>query len=98
MRIAVLDDDPAQLAMIERVAQEMGHSCALFSEGQALMLALRRDTFDLLVVDWELPPAALRWCAGRGSIWSPSCRFCSSPTAAKNAMWWRGCRAGRMTS
>ena len=65
MRIAVLDDDPAQLAMIERVAQDMGHSCALFSEGQALMLALRRDTFDLLVVDWELPdtsgPEVVRW-------------------------------------
>lgn len=65
MRIAVLDDDSVQLAMIERVAQDMGHSCALFSEGQALMLALRRDTFDLLVVDWELPdtsgPEVVRW-------------------------------------
>lgn len=65
MRIAVLDDDTLQLEMIERVAQEMGHQCQLFTTGQACMQALRRDTFDMLIVDWELPdtsgPEVVQW-------------------------------------
>lgn len=65
MRIAVLDDDRLQLEMVERVAQEMGHACSLFESGQPLLQALRRDTFDLLVIDWELPdtngPDVIRW-------------------------------------
>lgn len=65
MRIAVVDDDQLQLNMVERVAQDLGHSCRLFSTGQACLQELRRDTFDMLVVDWELPdtsgPDIIRW-------------------------------------
>jgi len=65
MRIAVVDDDRLQLDMVERVAQELGHSCRLFETGQACLQELRRDTFDMLVVDWELPdtsgPEIIRW-------------------------------------
>lgn len=65
MRIAILDDDRLQLEMVERVGLEMGHSCKLYSTGQACLQDLRRETFDMLVVDWELPdtsgPEVIRW-------------------------------------
>jgi DNA-binding response OmpR family regulator len=55
MRIAALDDDPALLESIERVLTEAGHSCQTFALAKTLIAALRRETFDLLVVDWNLP-------------------------------------------
>ena len=55
MKIAVLDDDPVQLETISSVAQAAGYRPVLFSRAQALISALRKDTFDLLIVDWNLP-------------------------------------------
>lgn len=65
MRIAVLDDDRLQLEMMECVAAELGHTCRLYERGQSCLQDLRRETFDMLVVDWELPdtsgPEVIRW-------------------------------------
>lgn len=65
MRIAVLDDDRLLLEMMERVIQEMGNTCQLYETGQACLQDLRRETFDMLIVDWELPdtsgPDVIRW-------------------------------------
>ncbi|WP_312565531.1 response regulator transcription factor [Comamonas sp.] len=65
MRIAVLDDDRLLLEMMERVIQEMGNTCQLYETGQACLQDLRRETFDMLIVDWELPdtsgPEVIRW-------------------------------------
>ena len=55
MKIAVPDDDPVQLETISSVAQAAGYRPVLFSRAQALISALRKDTFDLLIVDWNLP-------------------------------------------
>lgn len=55
MRIAALDDDALQLQLLEQVVTEAGHSCHSFLKGAALQQALRRESFDLLLVDWELP-------------------------------------------
>ena len=55
MRIAALDDDPLQLEMLRQVATEAGHSCHTFLKGAALQQGLRRESFDLLLIDWELP-------------------------------------------
>lgn len=55
MRIAILEDDPQQQAMMEQVIQMMGHTCQCFGTGAALTKSLRRESFDLLVLDWELP-------------------------------------------
>src|SRR5690606_21063106 len=55
MKIAVLDDDPVQLAAITAVAQDAGYRPTGFSRSGALLSALRRDTFDLMVLDWNLP-------------------------------------------
>jgi len=55
MRIAVLEDDPAQAAFAIEVLSAAGHGCHEFSKGRALVHALRRETFDLLVLDWGIP-------------------------------------------
>ena len=55
MKIAVLDDDPVQVAAITAVAQDAGYRPTGFSRAGALLSALRRDTYDLMVLDWNLP-------------------------------------------
>lgn len=55
MKVAVVDDDPTQVALISATITAMGHECVGFERGRALMKQLRRDTFDLLVLDWQLP-------------------------------------------
>jgi DNA-binding response OmpR family regulator len=65
VRIAALDDEPLQLALFEQVAQRAGHSCLSYVTGSALQQALRRESFDLLIVDWQLPDiegtTLIRW-------------------------------------
>ncbi|MDO9434871.1 response regulator transcription factor [Hydrogenophaga sp.] len=55
MRIAAIDDDPAQLDLVKAVVASMGHDCHLFEDANTLMRVLPRETFDLFIVDWELP-------------------------------------------
>ncbi|WP_232624512.1 response regulator transcription factor [Paraburkholderia ginsengisoli] len=47
-----------------------GHTCHGFSKGQALVHALRRETFDLLLLDWGIPDmtgkAVLEWVKQSG--------------------------------
>lgn len=65
MRVAVLDDDAGQLDLTKSTLKAMGHHCHTFIDGVALMNELRRESFDLLVLDWELPgvsgPEIVRW-------------------------------------
>ena len=51
MRLAALDDDVSQLDLIQRSVRSIGYDCQLFERGQALLRELRRDSFDLLIVD-----------------------------------------------
>ena len=55
MRIAVLDDDPILLDLLKAMTESMGHVCHTFGTGTGLLKALRRESFDLLIVDWHLP-------------------------------------------
>lgn len=65
MRLAALDDDVSQLDLIQRSVKAIGYECQVFERGQALLRELRRDSFDLLIVDWQLPdiagPDVVRW-------------------------------------
>ncbi|CAM2198159.1 Two component transcriptional regulator, winged helix family [Paraburkholderia kururiensis] len=65
MRIAVLDDDQAQTEFVCQTLSTVGHICHSFSEGRELVKQLRRQTFDLLVLDWNVPDMSgeevLRW-------------------------------------
>lgn len=55
MKIAVLEDDPMEAALIRQTMAEAGHHCDVFNRGAALMDALGQEAFDLLVLDWNLP-------------------------------------------
>ena len=65
MRIAALDDDALQLDLIKQATEAMGHVCHTHLHGADLLREMRRETFDLLIVDWHLPdttgPEVVRW-------------------------------------
>ena len=55
MRCAVLDDDKAQTELVAKLLADAGHHCEVFHQGRTLINRLRQDTFDLLVIDWNMP-------------------------------------------
>ncbi|HYE45847.1 MAG TPA: response regulator transcription factor [Caulobacter sp.] len=65
MKLAVLDDDPVQVEAITTVIDGAGYRSVAFTRAAALLSALRRETFDLLIVDWALPDRSgldvIRW-------------------------------------
>jgi len=64
-RIAIAEDDQVMAQFVAQIAIEAGHRVASFSTGDALIRQLTRDTFDLLILDWNMPGASgidvLRW-------------------------------------
>lgn len=71
MRIAILEDDPDQLSHLVRTLEQLltvgetDVTCITFSNGSTLQQALRRESYDLLVLDWNVPGLAgvelLQW-------------------------------------
>jgi DNA-binding response OmpR family regulator len=55
MRCAVLDDDKAQTELVAKLLSDAGHHCEVFHQGRSLINRLRQDTYDLLVIDWNMP-------------------------------------------
>lgn len=55
MRCAVLDDDKAQTELVAKLLADAGHNCEVFHQGRTLINRLRQDTFDLLIIDWNMP-------------------------------------------
>lgn len=72
MRIAAVDDDPAQLDLIRAVVSAMGHDSHLFADGASFMQSVQRETYDLFIIDWELPdtsgPAIVRALRQRATL------------------------------
>ncbi|HVZ43997.1 MAG TPA: response regulator transcription factor [Ramlibacter sp.] len=54
-RIALVEDDGAQLDLLQHIVRFLGASCVPFPSGEKLLKVLERESFDLLVVDWNLP-------------------------------------------
>jgi len=54
MRIAVLDDDHAQLEFASAALGTVGHTCTVFTQARALIHRLQRETFDLVTLDWNI--------------------------------------------
>ncbi|WP_271078439.1 response regulator transcription factor [Aurantiacibacter sp. MUD61] len=65
MRIAVADDDQEVLAQITGCLESSGHTFDTFRNGKDLLVALRRETYDVVLVDWNMPgatgPEVVQW-------------------------------------
>ena len=70
MRIALLEDDPAQSDLVRLWLSGAGHICHAFDRSREFMRVLAHDSFDLLVLDWELPDVngdeVLAWLRANG--------------------------------
>jgi two-component system phosphate regulon response regulator PhoB len=53
MRIAILQRDPLQRQLIEKILEQAGHSCLTYDDGLSMSKALACSTVDLLVLDWN---------------------------------------------
>jgi two-component system, OmpR family, response regulator RegX3 len=55
MRVALLEDDKEQSAVVARWLEKAGHTCAVFADGKSFMRNLTRESYDLLMLDWGIP-------------------------------------------
>jgi DNA-binding response OmpR family regulator len=65
MRVAALHDNSTQHEISHAAIAALGHECHRFDSSVELLRALRRESFDLLLLDWLLPDFSglevLRW-------------------------------------
>lgn len=65
MRIAILEDDADQAALIRSHLSGIGHECLVYGSGKSLTLDAGRESFDLFLLDWQVPDLSgeevLRW-------------------------------------
>ncbi len=75
MRIGIVDDDNDILDFVTGVLRASGHSCTPFRRSLDLVTALKRETFDLLVLDWNMPDMSgmdvIEWARGHVSPCPP---------------------------
>lgn len=55
MRIVALEDDLSQAQLIQKVLAEEGFATDVFYEGSKLIYTLRKEAYDLFILDWEVP-------------------------------------------
>jgi len=65
LRIALLEDDEPQLKLVQHWLESAGHSCHPHRQAAGFQREVKRTSFDLLLIDWELPVSSgievLRW-------------------------------------
>lgn len=65
MRVALADDHQDVLDFMTSILEEMDHRVVTFPDGERLSQGLMRDTFDLVILDWNMPKkdglAVLNW-------------------------------------
>lgn len=75
MRIAVLEDDKDLAAVLVRWLEEAGHQCHVFHDGKALQRVAARESFDLFLLDWQVPELSgtevLAWLRADQRVQSP---------------------------
>jgi len=55
LEVAILEDEPAQSQLIESWLLPTNYNCHTYATGQSLLDALKTTSFDLFLIDWELP-------------------------------------------
>ena len=70
MRILYLEDDRFQRDLAKAWLEAAGHSVHCIGDGAAAIRCIERDSFDLAVLDWAVPPPSgfqvLQWIRRRG--------------------------------
>ena len=65
VRIAILEDDPDQLALLQRWLVQDGHDVHGYLTGREAMMRSTRESFDLFILDWQVPDVSgtevLQW-------------------------------------
>lgn len=55
MRVAILEDDPDQAELVKQWLVNAEHTVDWYGDAASFLRAVRRDSFDLYVLDWMLP-------------------------------------------
>jgi DNA-binding response OmpR family regulator len=55
MLVVIADGEPEVVHHLKSIVEELGHAAVGYTDGDALMQALVRDTYDLLILDWNMP-------------------------------------------
>lgn len=55
MRVALLEDDPSDAELLHHWLVSAGLVCSRHERGHTLLSALRRESFDALILDWNPP-------------------------------------------
>lgn len=65
MRVAVLEDDPLLAELLCAALGSAGHDCHPVPDGRVMLKRLRQESFDLLMLDWNVPEPSglevLKW-------------------------------------
>jgi len=65
VRIALVDDDQHLAELVKIWLEQEGHQCVYFSSGKDFAHSLKRESFDLVILDWVMPEmdgeAVLKW-------------------------------------
>lgn len=69
MKIGIVDDDDTMIEFVSRLFESEGFRCVSFRRARDLVSALARETFDLLILDWNMPDMSgmevLQWVQAR---------------------------------
>ena len=75
MRIAVLEDDIEQAERAASLLSAAGHQVNVFDRGRALLKQLNGESYDLILLDWEIPDVSgydvLRTIRGQLALQTP---------------------------
>lgn len=55
MHIAILEDESTLAEEVKNYLEQDGHTAKIFTDGEALVRILRREIFDMFILDWNVP-------------------------------------------
>jgi len=55
LRVAILEDDPDQAEIVSHWLKDAGYTVSCNGDAASFLRAVRRDSFDMYVLDWVLP-------------------------------------------